>query len=170
MPPTRPGNTAVSMPLCFLDNDLRFLVRFSATPAFRYHIICALLYKVQGLTLAALIIMLNKETARHDLATLYVGISRVTRLRDLKIWPIDCDSDRAIKHLLRIKRPPFIQVWRKGYNNKGRWTQVRLAYTKHRRDVELLDALGDPGDLKAKTVDELKKLNLPAGVDITIKI
>ena len=43
-------------------------------------------YKVQGLTLDKLIIVLNKQGARHDLATIYVGISRVTRLQDLRIW------------------------------------------------------------------------------------
>jgi len=108
------------------------LVWFSATPASRYHIIYAPLYKVQGLTLAALIIMLNKETARHDLATLYVGISRVTRLLDLKIWPIDYTDDRAIKHLVSIKRPQFIRVWRKGYDKRGTWTPGRLAYAKRK--------------------------------------
>jgi hypothetical protein len=114
------------------------LVWFSATPASRYHIIYAPLYKVQGLTLAALIIMLNKETARHDLATLYVGISRVTRLLDLKIWPIDCDEKRAIKHLVSIKRPGFISLWRKGYNDEGQWTRCKLAYTRLKAACELL--------------------------------
>ena len=46
-------------------------------------------YKVQCLTLDQLIIMLNKDAALHDLATIYVGISRVTRIVDLRIWPIN---------------------------------------------------------------------------------
>jgi hypothetical protein len=134
------------------------LVRFSATPASRYHIIYALLYKVQGLTLAALIIMLNKETAQHDLATLYVGISRVTRLRDLKIWPINCNDKRAIKHLVSIKRPGFISLWRKGYNDKGLWMRSQLAYTKLRAATELLGELHAAGDFAKNTMKELRRL------------
>ena len=67
-------------------------------------------YKVQGLTLDQMIIMLNKDAALHDLATIYVGISRVTRIVDLRIWPINCEDEDEIKHLVSIKRPLFIQV------------------------------------------------------------
>ena len=115
-------------------------------------------YRVQGLTVKKLIIMLNKQLAPHDLATLYVGISRVKRLADLKIWPIDCTDERAIKHLVSIKRPQFIRVWRKGYDKNGRWIRSQLDYTKWKRETKLLEELGDPDELNAKTVVELKRL------------
>ena len=44
---------------------------------------------------------------------------------------------------------------------KSRWNNLKFAPTRR-----LLDII----EPTAKTVDELKKLNLPAGVDITIKI
>jgi hypothetical protein len=102
--------------------------------------------------------MLNKETARHDLATLYVGISRVTRLLDLKIWPIDCDKKRAIEHLVSIKRPGFISLWRKGYNDEGQWTRSKLAYTRLRAANELLSELHAAGDFKKNSMKDLRKL------------
>ena len=115
-------------------------------------------YKVQGLTLDKLIVMLNKQAARHDLATIYVGISRVRRLQDLMIWPINCNDDKVIEHLVRIRRPEFIQIWRKGYDNEGTWTSALLAYARRRNDGKLLDQLRAVGDLKMKNVDELKLL------------
>ncbi len=121
-------------------------------------------YKVQGLTLDRLVIMLNEQTARHDLATLYVGISRVQRLRDLRIWPLDCDKERAIQHLVSIKRPGFIRVWRKGYDDEGRFRPKQLAYTRLKQLAEMLDALGDPDELEAKTVTKLKTLSRKCGV------
>ena len=42
-------------------------------------------YKLQGLTLDKLIIMLNQQEARHDLATVYVGISRLRRIQSRSI-------------------------------------------------------------------------------------
>ena len=115
-------------------------------------------YRVQGLTVDKLIIMLNKDTAPHDLATIYVGISRVTRIEDLRIWPIDYDDDCAIEHLVDIKRPQFIRVWRKGYDDEGTWTPSLLAYTRRRQDAELLDELRAADDLWMKKVSELKIL------------
>ena len=102
--------------------------------------------------------MLNSETARHDLATLYVGISRVTRLKDLKIWPIDCSNKRAIKHLVAIKRPGFIRVWRKGYSNEGVWKRSQLDYTKLKAVNDLLGDLHAAGDFKKASMTELRRL------------
>ena len=110
------------------------------------------------MTLPALIVMLNKETAKHDLATLYVAISRVKSLEDLRIWPIDCNCLKAIKHLLNIKRPPFIRIWRKGYDKEGCWRNRNLGYTKHRTSTALLRALHEAGDFEKLKVCELNKL------------
>ena len=46
---------------------------------------------------------------------------------DLRIWPIDCDNAKAIEHLVSIKRPDFIRVWRKGYDEEGTWTPSLLS-------------------------------------------
>ena len=115
-------------------------------------------YKVQGLTVDALILMLNKDIARHDLATLYVGISRVTRIEDLMIWPIDHTDKNAIKHLVSIERPGFIRVWRKGYDKNGVWRRKLFAYIKTNQDRKLLTKLHNAGDLRERTKKELTAL------------
>ncbi len=57
---------------------------------------------------------------------------------------------------------------------RNRWTVLRSPHVdkKSREQFEIRThkRLLDIIDPTAKTVDELKKLNLPAGVDITIKI
>ena len=87
-------------------------------------------FKFQGLTVDKLIVMLNLQGMNHDLATLYVSISRVRRIEDLKIWKLDIKNEEAIKHLLRIQRPEFIRLWRATYDEHGVWKPVRLAYAR----------------------------------------
>ncbi len=87
-------------------------------------------FKFQGLTVDKLIVMLNLQGMNHDLATLYVGISRVRRIEDLKIWKLDVKNEEAIKHLLRIRRPEFIRLWRATYDEHGIWKPARLAYAR----------------------------------------
>ena len=52
---------------------------------------------------------------------------------------------------------------RKSPDGEGTATWDRWQLRVHKRLIDIIDPT-------AKTVDELKKLNLPAGVDITIKI
>ena len=59
---------------------------------------------------------------------------------------------------MSIKRPLFIQVWRKGYDDEGTWTPSLLAYTRHKKRVELLHELYAAGDLNKMNVDELRIL------------
>ena len=85
---------------------------------------------MQGLTLDNLIVMLNDQTAPHDLATIYVGLSRTKVLQKLRIWPIDLTSDAAIKHLVKSKRTlpnQGIKKWKQGHDDDGLWNPKRLA-------------------------------------------
>ena len=85
---------------------------------------------MQGLTLDNLIVMLNEQTAPHNLATLYVGLSRNKDLQKLRIWPIDLTSDAAIKHLIDSKRMlpnQGIKKWKEGYDDDGVWNPKHLA-------------------------------------------
>ena len=57
-------------------------------------------------------------------------------------------------------------VWRHSVNRSPHADKKSMEQFEMRTHKRLLDII----DPTAKTVDELKKLNLPAGVDITIKI
>ena len=74
--------------------------------------------------------MLNEQTAPHDLATLYVGLSRNKDLQKLRIWPIDLTSDAAIKHLVapskRMLPDQGIKKWKQGYDEDGMWDSTHL--------------------------------------------
>ncbi len=52
---------------------------------------------------------------------------RYDSVDDLRIWPINCDDPDEIKHLVSIKRPEFIRLWRDGYDTNGKWTPKRLS-------------------------------------------
>ncbi len=61
-------------------------------------------FKMQGLTVKKgqkLILVLNRQTAKFDIGTISVGLSRVTRIEDIRILPLDLDNPADIKHLLR---------------------------------------------------------------------
>ena len=85
-------------------------------------------YRVQGLTLKALIIMLNKQSACHDIPTIYVGFSRLTKLANLMIWPINCNDPTAIEHLTKLTRHVAIKLWKQGYDGNGKWDKRRLQH------------------------------------------
>lgn len=58
------------------------------------------------------------------------------------------------------------EIWRHSVNrspHSDKKSMEQFEMRTHKRLLEIIDPT-------AKTVDELKKLNLPAGVDITIKI
>ena len=57
-------------------------------------------------------------------------------------------------------------IWRHSVNRSPHADKKSMEQFEMRTHKRLLDII----DPTAKTVDELKKLNLPAGVDITIKI
>ena len=58
------------------------------------------------------------------------------------------------------------QIWRHSVNRSPHADKKSMETFEMRTHKRLLDII----EPTAKTVDELKKLNLPAGVDITIKI
>ena len=58
------------------------------------------------------------------------------------------------------------EIWRHSVNRSPHADKKSMETFEMRTHKRLLEII----DPTAKTVDELKKLNLPAGVDITIKI
>ena len=68
-------------------------------------------WKVQGATLDAIILVLNKKPFKPNISlrSFYVGISRVNNRNDIRLWPIDIDK-KSCKDL---------QDCVKNYNDKG---------------------------------------------------
>ena len=111
-------------------------------------------YKVQRITFNKLIVMLNKQEMRHDLAMLYVGISRVRKIEDLRICRLDVNNEDAIKHLLKIKRPEFIRLWRATYDYQGVWRPEKLAYARIASKKNLIDEFLN-ADIETVPMNEL---------------
>jgi len=82
----------------------------------------ATFHKIQGKTVEKIILCLNKEPrdlGRLTTQALYVGITRVRRNRDMRIFPLP--SGQNLDHLLRLKVDPKIKEWRSHYNANGCW-------------------------------------------------
>ena len=63
---------------------------------------------------------INTEQSKpHDVESIYVGISRLTQLKDVRIWPIDLKNPREIEHLLRLRRDVGTKLWKRGYDAEG---------------------------------------------------
>ena len=63
----------------------------------------------------------TEQTKPHDVESIYVGISRLTQLQDVRIWPIDLKNPREIEHLLRLRRDVGTKLWKRGYDAEGYW-------------------------------------------------
>jgi len=97
-------------------------------------------FKVQGLTWnegEKLIISLNKSTAVKNLTikTISVCLSRVTRLEDIRILPIDLDDPESdeTKHLRKLKPERYTRYWLSGYDEDGVWDQEQLREVQEAR-------------------------------------
>ena len=61
----------------------------------------------------------TEQTKPHDVESIYVGISRLTQLKDVKIWPINLKNPHEIEHLLRLRRDVGTKLWKRGYYAEG---------------------------------------------------
>ena len=83
------------------------------------------------------------------------------RLRAFDSRAIDRSSPVSYTHLTLPTRIEKFSVNRSVHVNKKSAEQFEIR--THKRLLDIVDPT-------ARTIDELKKLNLPAGVDITIRI
>ena len=83
-------------------------------------------YKIQGATVEKFVLLLMKRpTVPHlPIGSVYVGITRVKRNADLRLWPMDITDDN-IKHLTKLRRNVGLRIWKNNYVN-GHWNMAGL--------------------------------------------
>ena len=92
----------------------------------------------------------TEQTKPHDVESIYVGISRLTQLKDVKIWPIDLKNPREIEHLLRLRRDVGTKLWKHGYDAEGYWDPrllhccMRIVQVQARRTGVCMQAQNAP--------------------------
>ena len=78
-------------------------------------------HKLQGITLNKLILAINKHPnwrLRLSMSSLYVGLSRVHKLEQLRVLPYNSDD---VDYLTRLSRDPLLADWINNYTKDGRW-------------------------------------------------
>ena len=78
-------------------------------------------HKLQGVTLDKLVLTINKHPnrlLRLVLSSLYVGISRVHNLSEVRVLPY---NDQDVDYLANLKFDDLLSAWISNYTNDGRW-------------------------------------------------
>lgn len=89
--------------------------------------------------------------------SLYVGITRVKRLKDLRFFPM---STSDLREIMAIKRPSFISEWDRNYNKQGYWIggqNCRMLTQMEKERSALFKKLKATADLSTYTVVRLKE-------------
>ena len=63
------------------------------------------------------------------ICSVYVGLTRVKRGDDIRIWQMEITDDR-MKHLTKLKRSVGLRLWGEKYIN-GRWYMTSLRCRKN---------------------------------------
>ena len=78
-------------------------------------------HKLQGVTLNKLVLTINKHPnplLRLVLSSLYVGISRVHKLSEVRVLPY---NDEDVNYLMKLKFDDMLSDWISNYTDDGRW-------------------------------------------------
>ena len=113
-------------------------------------------HKLQGLTLNALVLSINKHPTaklRLTLPSLYVGASRVHNLDQLRVLPFWKED---VEYLTSLKSDPLLKLWFENYTKDGIWKSDGLqSFASGLRKKEL-QRLALVEDLTFFTGGELK--------------
>ena len=113
-------------------------------------------HKLQGLTLKKLILSINKHPnhlLRLALSSLYVGISRVKHLHDIRVLPY---GDEDVDYLASLQFDDLLKAWLQNYTKKGRWKYDGFKnFERHMLQKTKID-LGLVDDLQMLTIQECK--------------
>lgn len=114
-------------------------------------------FKIQGATVEKLILLLMKRPSVPHLTigSVYVGLTRVKRGEDIRIWPMSLTEDN-IRHLTKLKRTVGIQMWKTNYAN-GIWNKSGLEGQIIKKYKTALNELKTE-DLESKNVFQLRLL------------
>ena len=81
-------------------------------------------HKMQGKTVRKIILLLQKCPRSQGTLTcagLYVGLTRVRRNADMRVFPLP--PGETLDHLCKLTVDPALSKWRQRYNNNGRWME-----------------------------------------------
>ena len=113
-------------------------------------------HKLQGLTMDALILSINKHPTaklRLTLPSLYVGASRVHNLDQLRVLPFWKED---VEYLTSLKIDPLLKLWFENYTKDGIWKSDGLQSFADGQRKKELQRLALVEDLIFFTLDELK--------------
>ena len=113
-------------------------------------------HKLQGVTLDKLILAINKHPnprLRLVLSSLYVGISRVHKLDEIRVLPFTLED---VDYLVTLKLDKLLVDWLNNYTNDGNWRYDGFwAFEQKMLHQTLLD-LGLVDDLSSLTIKECR--------------
>ncbi len=114
-------------------------------------------YKIQGATVEKIILMLLKRPSVPHLtiSSVYVGITRVKRGEDIRIWPMPMTYESTL-HLTKLRRNIGLHLWMKNYI-KGVWNKSGLqGFNKRRLATAVENVISMKADLNKKNVSQLR--------------
>ncbi len=97
--------------------------------------------------------VLDNMPASLDVATISVCLSRVTRIEDLQIFPLDVKNKEKTKHLLRLHNDYVTHLWEHGYEKwNNHWDPERFDFVHKARLKKLMKEFAHVrlGKLKVK--------------------
>ena len=99
--------------------------------------------EAKGATLEKLIMSVHtKPFPPHiDLEALYVFISRVRKLENLRVLSKPSSADGGLDNLLQLRHAPEMRVWEAGYDEHGDWS---IALARAQAAVERQRAAAAP--------------------------
>ena len=114
-------------------------------------------HKVQGKTLGPVVLVLgNAEGGQSTkLQTLLVGLSRVRRNTDLRIWPM---TESQMNKLRGMKRDEDLVAWIHGYDEDGKWCPAEVHEYKKKLKREAMVQLRNIDNVRLIPAETVKKL------------
>ena len=114
-------------------------------------------HKVQGKTLGPVVLVLGNEEGGKPakLQTLLVGLSRVRRNTDLRIWPM---SESQLSKLREMKRDEDLIAWIQSYDEDGMWCPAAVDEYKKKLKREAMVQLRNIGNVRLIPAKTVKKL------------
>ena len=115
-------------------------------------------HKLQGVTLEKLILSINKHPnylLRLALSSLYVGLSRVKKLEDIRVLPY---RDKDVDYLVSLQFDDLLKAWINNYTKDGHWKYDGFKTFEQKKLEKTKLDLGLVEDLSLLTIQECKSL------------
>lgn len=114
-------------------------------------------FKFQGATVDKIILLLTKRPSvpHLSISSVYVGITRVKRGEDIRIWPMPITNE-STRHLTKLRRSVGLHLWMKNYFN-GIWNKSGLqSHQKQKMKAAIHYLVKTKADLLTKPMPKLR--------------